>query len=259
MKVDSYTKKISVFLLSAFSCSIMGSGVQGFNSLTHEYVTSSSLDFMKESSKILGEERKLNTKEMSILQEISNVFRDHIIEYSLKPDEDENQGAFKDHFYNPITERNFLGEKKTALSKCESHFEEALECYKKGNKSDAYEQLGRSIHFLEDLSTAVHTGYDNPTDSVVKLPLHVRFEKKCDMIREECKPNLTAEYMDYYEANAVGDIAKSISFISANNFYRLEHVETDNDSELPRNSILNAQKKVSGLIYKFIKEAAKLS
>lgn len=259
MKADDYTRKISIFLLSTFGSSLMVNGVEAFNSATHKYVTTSSLEFIKEkSSGILGEERKLNEKENSILKEISEEYKEHIIEYSLKPDEDENQGAFKYHFFNPVTERNFLGERKTALSKYKDHFEKALENYKNGNKSDAYEQLGRAIHFLEDLSTAVHTGYDSPTDSVVKFPLHVSFEKKCDNINTECKPNITAEGLDYYESNLAENIAKSIAFLSMDNFYRLEHVEMEDENELPRNAVLNAQNRITGIIYKFIKEAAKL-
>lgn len=258
MKVNDYTKRLALFLVGAFSCSLIANDIQGFNSETHKYVTTSSLEFIEKSPKILGEERKFNDKENSILKEVSTIYKEHIIEYSLKPDEDENQGAFKYHFYNPVTERNFLGEKKTALSKYEKHFEKALENYKNGNKDDAYEELGRSIHFLEDLSTAVHTGYDSPTDSVIKFPLHVGFEKKCDMIANECKPNITAEALDYYESNLTENIAKSIAFISMDNFYRLENIEMEDENELPRNAVLNAQNRITGIIYKFIKEAAQL-
>lgn len=259
MKADNYTRRISIFLLSTLGCPLMINNVIGFNSATHEYVTSSSLEFIKEkSSEILGEERKFSEKENSILKEISEEYKNHIIEYSLKPDEDENQGAFKYHFFNPVTERNFLGERKTALSKFEEHFEQALEEYKEGNSANAYEQLGRAIHFLEDLSTAVHTGYENPTDSVVKFPLHVSFEKKCDTVSNECKPNITTECLDYYEFNLPENIAKSIAFLSTDNFYRLEHVVLEDENELPRNAVLNAQNRITGIIYKFIKEAAKL-
>ena len=278
MKVPKSIQKLlclgSVFLT-------LGTNVLAFNSQTHSYVTNSSLEILSGLSESLHKSGKINEREYELSKLMVNDYKDHIIEYSLKPDEDENQGAYKYHFYNPDTERNFAGEKETALKKCKTHFENAIKnCLEVtllknlGNYDSAldkekedlrktgdlvFEEVGRSIHFLEDLSTCVHTGYDKPTDSVFKFPLHVKFEKKCDLISEECHAVIPEESLKYYEVNSLEDLAQNTAVLSLDNFYRLENIESEDYIDLAKNAVLNAQKRVVGLLYKFIKEAVRES
>lgn len=247
-----------------------------FNSQTHEYVTRSGLEILSEISKTLYNVGKMSQKEYELSNQLTREYKDHIIEFSLKPDEDENQGAYKYHFYNPDTGKNFAGEKESALKKSKIHFEDSLrgcleltllhhlDNYGTVLKEDQnitydkiFEELGRSIHFIEDLSTCVHTGYDKPTDAVLKFPLHVKFEKKCDLVSEECHAEVPIEILKYYEVNLLEDIAQNTAILSADNFYRLENIENEDYTNLAKNAVLNAQKKVVGILYKFIKEAVK--
>ena len=78
MKVKDYSKKLAIFLLSSLGCSLIARDVQTFNSETHKYVTTSSLEFMKNSSNILGEVKKLNEKENYLLHEICGEYKEHI-------------------------------------------------------------------------------------------------------------------------------------------------------------------------------------
>ena len=257
MELKKYIKAFSI--ASASLLILSQSGSLGFNSRTHESVTRAGLKKIDEISNVLNEHKELSEENNLVVKDLKD-YNEHIVEYSLQPDFDDNQGGtYKRHFYNPITRENFLGEKKSALAKCVKHYKRALLNYSEGNKSQAYEHLGRSIHFLEDLSTCVHTGYDNPTDAIVKLQLHVHFEKICDKVSDKCDAEVPIESLGYYEANNLKNIANATADISNDNFYRLEHIGLDEyedkENSLAKNAVINAQKRVTGLIYKFIKEA----
>lgn len=250
--------KLSKPICTALSIMMLASNaVFGFGSETHESVTNYSLNDILNIYSESGENVLQNCNEKNVLNEITKDYKDIIVSGSLKPDDDENKGGFKYHFYNPITERNYMGEKETAVYKCISHYDEALKNYKLGNKTLAYEELGRSIHFLEDANTPVHTGYDNPSDSVIKLPLHVRFEKKCDIINGECQAIVTKDALNYFTANTVENIAIASSVLALDNFYRLDNDVDNDEEEIAKSTVLNAQKKVIGLIYKFICDVSK--
>ena len=90
-----------------------------------------------------------------------------------KPDYDEREYFYAYHFYNPT--RKYGENEITALTKCLSHYEKAKS---KGN----LEELGRAIHFLEDLCTPVHCGYGDKIDYVYRLHQHIEFEKMCDKL-----------------------------------------------------------------------------
>jgi len=228
-----------------------------FGSDTHEAVTRYGLGDILSLYNEAGSDIVNNCNEKIVLDEITKDYKDIIVSGSLKPDDDENKGGFKYHFYNPITERNYMGEKETAVYKCKTHYEAALKNYEMGKKDVAYDELGRAIHFLEDSNTPVHTGYDNPSDSVIKLPLHVRFEKTCDIINNECKAIITKDALNYFTANSVETIAIASSILAQDNFYRLDNDVDNNENEIAKDTVLNAQRKVIGLIYKFIFDASK--
>lgn len=255
MKLKRHSKFLSFLMASSILC--LPGKAYSFGSDTHEYVTKTSIDKIEKLSKSLNEKNPLSDEENSVLDEIGN-YKDVLITYSLKPDEDENQGStFKHHFYNPVTGRNFLGEEKGALSKCEEHYGACLDLYKDGKKEQAFEEFGRTIHFLEDANTPVHTGYVYPSDAVFKLPMHVQFENVCDIINKDCDAQISAESLEYYKVNNLKTIVKSSAVLALDNFYRLEEVGNSDEEELAKNSILNAQKNVVGMIYKFIGDAGK--
>ena len=255
MKLKRHSKFLSFLMVGSILC--LPGKVYGFGSETHEYVTKTGIDKIEKLSKDLKEKNALSDEENAILCEIG-AHKDILITYSLKPDEDENQGStFKHHFYNPVTGRNFLGEEKGALSKCEEHYGACLELYKEGDKEKAFEEFGRTIHFLEDANTPVHTGYVYPSDAVFKLPMHVQFENICDLINKNCDAEISAESLGYYKNNNLKTIVKSSAVLALDNFYRLEEIESANEEELAKNSILNAQKNVVGMLYKFIGDAGK--
>ncbi len=253
MKLKRQIKFLSVIMSGVLAC--FSSSAFGFGSESHRYITKYSIEKLGDMSKNLLSEQKINEKEFSTIENMKDKYKNVIINYSLKPDEDENQGGYKKHFYNPVTERNFLGEKETACLKCLEHYSNAINYHIMMDGEKEYEELGRAIHFLEDANTCVHTGYVNPTDSVIKFPLHVKFENKCDLVKETCSACMSPESLDYYKSNSLENIIKSSAILSMDNFYRLENTDEEME-DLACNAILNAQKKIIGLLYRFANEVS---
>ncbi len=244
----------SVLCLGVFSLFIAGA----FNDAAHKYVTKTSFeafskmncdDNIRENYPDLAQASELFKKD-------EKEYKDLFITYSTQPDIDETQGIYKYHFYNPITETNFMNEKESALKRSKEHFENAVDNYKKGEKNIAYQELGRSVHFMEDMNTPVHTAYELPSDSVKKLQMHVDFEKACDSLCSECTLELVPPSLKYYELNTFDTIARFAATLSADNFYYLENKKIDKE-KLAKYAVSNAQKNVSGVMYRFVKEISK--
>ncbi len=212
--------------------------VYAFDGPTHKYVTKTSLEALLE----------LESKYSDFYSED---VRKMLLEYSVKPDEDEIEGGFKYHFYNPATECNFMGEKESALTKFTGHYNNAIKKYNAGNKSLAWEELGRSLHFLEDLNTPVHTNYEDLLDAGIMLFMHLEFEKRCVEIQDNIKIKpIVKESLKYYLINSTNQIGKTSAYIAADNFFSLEN-EIDKRDEIVKGSIMNAQTHVTGVLYKF--------
>lgn len=219
--------------------------VFAFDGPTHEYVTITSLN---------------------ILCKMDGRYKDFYNESAVKnlkvfcvmPDKDENAGLYKDHFYNVATGHNFMGERMSALFKVKVHYSEALLNYKSGNLTKAWEELGRALHFLEDVITPVHAGYDCPMDAVNKLGMHVDFEKKCVMVQRECVADVNSSWLKYFVDNPIDDIGKMCSRIAGDNFFSLEKGYISKD-KLARMTIVSAQKVVVGMLYRFFVEAQGIS
>lgn len=240
MKNKNYLNCVR-YLVGVFMIAFLAvPSVKTFNSPTHRYVTDISL---KNISEINKHTRCINKGDEKYWDVISN--------YSLKPDEDETEGIYKYHFYNPATDENFMGEKISACTKCVEHYNKALDYYKNNDKQKAYEELGRSVHFMEDLNTPVHTGYDLPTDAVFKFPIHVKFEKLCDSVIKQFKYSFPKEDLKYFELNSVESLAKSSSLLSSDNFYCLMDEKNHDQVSIAENAIENAQHNVTGMLYKF--------
>ena len=249
-------KKLMPAILSFGIFSLFSAGA--FSDTAHKYVTRTSFEAFSEMN--CDDNMRKSFQNLAEASEFfkndEKEYKELFIKYSIQPDIDETQGIFKYHFYNPITETNFMNEKDSALTRFKEHFEKAVSNYKMDNKNMAYQELGRAVHFMEDMNTPVHTAYELPSDSVKKLPMHVDFEKVCDQLCGECKLNLVAQSLKYYEINNFDTISRSAATLSADNFYYLENNKMDKE-ELARYAVLNAQKNVSGILYRFFIEVLK--
>ena len=147
-------------------------GSLAFDAYTHQHTTKCGLEILASS---MGDE-------------YANFFDENmsqvVYQYCTMPDQDEIQGSFKYHFYNPDTGKNFMGEKESSLFKLNEHYEMAVKNYKINNKQKAFEELGRALHFLEDLNTPVHTNNQNFMDAGKNVLSHVAFEKICNKVAD---------------------------------------------------------------------------
>ncbi len=220
----------AIFLLSKYD-------VSAFGELTHRYVTEKGIEILLD----LGEEYKKFYDAYAI---------EMLVEYCIRPDEDEADGFYKDHFYNIVTGKNFMGEKNSAMTKFEDHFDSALVAYKSENLELCWEELGRSLHFIEDMNTPVHSGYTSSVDAMRKLYMHSAFEKRCVDIQDAYIVTMKQEELDYFLDNSLEEIGKMCSRISGDNFFALEKGYVPEDI-LGMSAIITAQKIVAGVLYKF--------
>lgn len=96
---------------------------------------------------------------------------------SLLPDKNASDRLelFSGHFYDPNTEKNFTGStKNTAKTNAMDCFKKAINAYNANNTSDAYEQLGRSLHYLQDACQPQHAS--NFTEISAPAGTHGDFE-----------------------------------------------------------------------------------
>lgn len=97
----------------------------------------------------------------------------HLDEYCLLPDQDENQRCFSAHFYNPVTGQCY----RKSYDSAKNRF---IYWIGKFIISNHIPFLGRAVHYLEDICTPVHTQYQDSFDAVYRANLHVEFEKGLD-------------------------------------------------------------------------------
>ena len=127
-------KVVAIFLglgfLSAFRTS-------AFNDIAHKYITRSSYDAF-----VCMEDNGANSKNSPDVTGVSEFFKNDeedykelLVKYSVQPDIDETQGMYKYHFYNPVTETNFMNEKESALVRFKKHFENAVTFYRRATKA----------------------------------------------------------------------------------------------------------------------------
>ena len=233
-----FRKTIAFFIASAtifFSTSL---GALSFSSSTHEYTTLKGIEIYKKNFK--------NSFDSLYDQN----FESQLKIYCTKPDDDENEGAYKYHFYNPATGKNFNGEDESALKRFIDHYNNAVSLYKSGNKFKSYEELARSLHFLEDMNTPVHTNNQSFLDSAFDSLFHMSFEKKCVEVQSQAVSNLTPREFKYYKNNDIEQIGKASAILANDNFYAVYKKVLKKDTVAIK-SVENAQKAVAGIIFKF--------
>ena len=88
---------------------------------------------------------------------------------SMLPDTDEREPAFVGHFYDPDTQKNYVGSAaNTARTNAEKHFKAALLSASNGAMDEVYEHLGRCLHYVQDVNVPHHAA--NVT-GVTKKPI----------------------------------------------------------------------------------------
>ncbi len=179
------------------------------NSYTHKYMTKTALNMI------------FSISNESIYKNDVDNFVDIVEEFSTKPDIDENDGMYTTHFYNPATGLNYNGKKMTALEKMKIHLGKAEVSEDKEKKM---EEIGRAIHFIQDICTPVHTYYEDTFDAVYRLHQHTKFEEMCDkMCENELFDKAKIKVPKLLKENSMINIAKYFAGYSSILFAELDN------------------------------------
>ena len=136
-------------------------------------------------------------------------YADYIVYHSASPDENErgtyegldengkttySYGAsdilssFYGHFYDPYTEKNWKDSTgETCKNNARRHYDVAVSLYRAGRTAEAFEELGRGSHYVQDACqtqhannlTAIADGYLNGLNDEANR--HAKFEKDVDV------------------------------------------------------------------------------
>lgn len=203
------------------------------NTQTHKYITDLAIKI-------------LNNKEI-------NKHKEALVYYAAQPDFDENEGAYKFHFYNPATHKSFADEYNSALSRCCKYYIDGINNYSK-NDTKYIECLGRSIHYLVDLNTPVHTYNQDVFDAVVNVSSHVAFEKKCDNLIDKYTISNAPQInnVNYFDFNNIIVITENCALNASVLFDKYINMDVKREfTAIADASLINSIKNTIGILYKF--------
>lgn len=202
--------------------------------LTHGYITQVACDLL----------RSDNTTASSFYAG----YRSKLVRGSVLPDDDEKDGNFVWHFYGPDG-TNYLGGSVTAYTKCIDHYNRAVSLYNAGSKSAAMEELGRALHYLQDVNEPHHA-----MNKVAVLTNHIGFEKEAEENRTSyALTGLTSSI--YSDAN--NSLGTTIDYYAriARGWYDKAASSSANDRASAAGSCMrNAQRATATVLYKFMME-----
>lgn len=161
----------------------------------------------------------------------NNEYYNTIARYSDYPDaEKEKYNLPQDcHFYYPPTGKNIDGKADiynadgsintpyTAKGRFIYHYYNAKTSYINGDFEEAKRQLGRSMHYLADLCTPVHTGYTGWFDSANWIFGHTNFENYAKQHHDLANFTPSYTYLNLQNYN-LNDIANVVAWNSFNYF-----------------------------------------
>lgn len=254
-KIISYL--VAVFLLFSFAgqavCAAEVSNIKPVSTnrgLSSGGSNDSHQLFAKQSFKILEKE-----KGSSAVSGYSE-YKDVLFEYCDMPDKDEKDYIFAYHFYDPYTKKNYLpgvmkSSKITALTKFKEHIKNSVENYK-SNKKFSIEELGRAIHFLEDVNVPHHA-----SNQIAGLSSHSQYEKYISENNSLFYVYKSNSY-DKFSNLSFEDFCVSIFDECAKNAYSYKSVGKSYDKEewkrVATATLKLAQENISALLYRFSQE-----
>ena len=171
----------------------------------------------------------------------------NLIRGSILPDVDETSlGLFVWHFYGE-NGKSFNGSSTTAYTKCIEHYNEAVDLYKSGSKSSAMEELGRALHYLQDVNVPHHA-----MNAVAVLTNHTQFEAYVEGHQESYEVTGTTPSLYTDANNSLGTIIDDYAEV-ARGWY--DEATSSNESEKDRAAgvcVRNSQRATVTVLYKFM-------
>lgn len=206
--------------------------------------------FARQALKILSNDKGAEVAKP--LNDYSNI----ILEYVDKPDKDEREYAFAQHFYNPYTYRNFLpsslqASSITAWSKFDFHLKNSIKNYNK-NRTYSMQELGRALHFLEDVNVPHHAA-----NLVAVLSTHSQYEKYINKYNGTFLIESSLDYDKYSDSN-FESFSRLLFDECAKYAYSYKDLanslDKDNWDIAAKATIKKAQENIPALFYRYLKE-----
>lgn len=202
------------------------------NPLTHGYITQVAYELLRDDN--------------SSAYTFYSGQRANLVRGSVLPDADETNGVFAWHFYGEDG-TNWQGGSVTAYTKCIEHYNDAVDLYESGLTASAMEELGRALHYLQDVNVPHHS-----MNAVAILTNHTQFEA------------LAEENMQSYAVTGLAlsiytDARDSLGTIidyyadTARGWYDEASSDVTNDMETAAGaSVRNSQRATATVLYKFL-------
>lgn len=145
------------------------------------------------------------------------------------PDDDETDlGTFAGHFYDPVTEENYLGSSSnTAKTNAVVHYQNAYTAAEGGDIMTMYEELGRALHYIQDANVPYHAAN---VVSLGALSDHTRFENFAEINLSTYIEDLTTLASSNYTTVAneyVRDLVKIAATDAKSKYAVLENSEPE--------------------------------
>ena len=175
----------------------------------------------------------------------------------MLPDTDEREPAFVGHFYDPDTQKNYVGSAaNTARTNAEKHFKAALLSASNGAMDEVYEHLGRCLHYVQDVNVPHHAA------NVTNIPniSHALFEKHAFENQEAYLENFgtipASNYRNAYSWN-IGTITHKAAAEAKPMISHVNNILDKSEwSEYARITMQNATRYSAMAIYRFAMESS---
>lgn len=178
---------------------------------------------------------------------------ENLVRGSILPDSDETNSGYAWHFYGEDG-TNWIGGSVTAYTKCIEHYNAAVNLYITNLKSSAMIELGRALHYLQDINVPHHS-----MNAVAVLTNHTEFEQ----LAEENRTSYVVTGLipsNYTDANkSLGAIIDQYA-TTARGWYDEASLGVTADMQTAAGAcVRNSQRATVTVLYKFMIDTGFLS
>ena len=176
------------------------------------------------------------------------------------PDEEESSYIYKSHFYNIMPNiaskiEDILTTDDNAEKRMYQHYRKGIEFYRTGNRIGMFDELGRSLHYMEDMCCPVHLlGWGSIKHNWFDIG---KFKRIHDIYEEEMNKKCGKFLYKLIGNDEPSDFKKVYTLKGIVNTYPLKayhYYESLHQTEPTYEVFKNAHEASCELIYLFFKE-----
>ena len=176
-----------------------------------------------------------------------------IVKGSVLPDKDETTDAFAGHFYGE-NGKNYLGGDMTAYWNFNRHYKQAVSLFKSGSTSASLVELGRALHYINDIAMPHHS-----MNKIAGVSRHTQFEKYVEgKFSSYALGSVSTTTLNSYTSKSTKSIADSTATLARNNYTNANSTDTAKMNTAASNTMKRAQTDAAGVIYKFFEGVGKI-